>query len=199
MNNFNSLKLDLIPLLSSDKKLGYFISGGLDSSLLLYCSLLICQEKSLDPYIKIFTVPRHDGSLWHSNTIKNWLNEQFNKNLETEVLGDPDLHHSQQVVSGLLLAESKVDILLLGDTSNPSIMPNGPARIKSPRSNIIQPLFSWTKKDTVALAIELNLTDLMIIAHTCTESIDERCGFCWQCKEREWAFKENSFTDPGKL
>jgi hypothetical protein len=199
MNDLDSLALDLFPLLSSDKKLGYFISGGLDSALLLYCSLLLCQEKSLDPYIKIFTVPRYDNSVQHSNTIKKWLNEKFNKNLETEILGDPDLHHSQQVISGLLLAESKVDILILGDTTNPDTLSNGPSRIKSLRNNIIQPLFSWTKKDTVSLAIKLEVTDLMVISHTCTESIDLRCGSCWQCKERAWAFKENSFIDPGKM
>ena len=37
------------------------------------------------------------------------------------------------------------------------------------------------------------------MSHTCTERPRGRCGVCWQCKERQWGFKENNLKDPGKI
>jgi 7-cyano-7-deazaguanine synthase in queuosine biosynthesis len=87
---------------------------------------------------------------------------------------------------------------LLGDTSNPPDLPDGPKRKQSYDDKFLQPMFDWTKKDTVALAIELGLTDLMKISHSCTERKISRCGHCWQCRERAWAFDQNQYIDPNQ-
>jgi 7-cyano-7-deazaguanine synthase in queuosine biosynthesis len=198
MFTLTELKNNITPLLISDKKIGFLISGGLDSSILLYVSLMIMQEKNIEKSPMIFTVPRYDDSSRHSQNIINWMQKIFQKNLKIIIVGNPDLHHSVQLTSGIYESLKYVDTIFLGSTKNPDHLLNGPVRQKSKIDRIVKPFFYWTKKDTVALAIELGLTDLMTISHTCTESIEYRCKHCWQCQERRWAFTENNYVDPGE-
>jgi 7-cyano-7-deazaguanine synthase in queuosine biosynthesis len=65
-------------------------------------------------------------------------------------------------------------------------------------ANVSQPWFDITKDVIVATAIECGLTDIMIHSHSCTETPMIRCGVCWWCNERAWAFNENNYTDPGR-
>jgi 7-cyano-7-deazaguanine synthase in queuosine biosynthesis len=196
MKTFENLKTTIIPLLSNYQT-GFLISGGLDSSLLLYASLLIMQDNCIKFSPKIFTVPRHDDSVRHAKNIIDFLNQQFNYDLSIIKVGDPNLHHTKQVLSGIKSSMQLVDYLLLGDTKNPDHLDNGPIRVKSYNNKILQPFFDLTKRDTVSLAIYLNCLELMKISHTCTESVEIRCEKCWQCKERKWGFLQNNFMDPG--
>jgi hypothetical protein len=198
MKHLDNLRSILTPFLTDNKKIGFFVSGGFDSSLLLYTSLMLIQEIKISIITKIFTVPRYDDSRRHAENVIGFINKKFKKNLQHKIVGNPNIHHSLQVLSGIKEVIGQVDYLFLGDTKNPEHLLNGPIRIKSTDNRIIQPFFHWTKKDTVALAIELGLTDLMTISHTCTESIEYRCRHCWQCEERRWAFTENNYVDPGE-
>jgi len=175
------------------------ISGGFDSGLMLYLCCLIKQQENLSTTFVVFTVPRHDDSISHANRIVDWINKKFDNSLEIFTVGDPNLHHSQQVYSGVKDAYGCCEYIVLSDTTNPAHLLNGPFRSRSNQLDVIHPFFNLTKKDTVALAIELELTDLMILSHTCTESVLLRCGKCWQCQERAWGFSENNYIDPGTM
>lgn len=195
----NQIEQQLIKILSSKKSVGLLASGGFDSTVLLYLCIGISRRENLYTKIRIFTVPRHDGSIDHAIRIVNWMNKKFNTKLNITLVGDPDLHHSRQVLSGLMDAERECDYLLLGDTTNPEHLLNGPDRIKSPVDQFVQPFFDFTKKDIVKLAQDIGFHEAAEIAHTCTESKLLRCNNCWQCQERAWAFKANNIVDPGTM
>ena len=198
----DELENNLLPTLTNAKSFGFFISGGFDSAVLLYVCCAIKQEYNLDCEFKIFTVPRHDDSVVHAQRVIDWISKKFNMTFDIEFVGNPNLYHSHQVLSGLWAAKNSCDHLVLGDTNNPSkLLTGGPFRQKSNNKKFLQPYIecNWDKNDTVALAIELTLTDLMEITHTCTESKTLRCTTCWQCRERAWAFAENNYTDPGTM
>ena len=197
--DFQKLKLQILPFLKNYKKIGIMISGGFDSGLLLYVCLLIKQQENLSVQITAVTVPRHDDSMIHSYRIVSWINEIFSYDIHILNSGNPFLHHSLQVWSGVIEQENNFDFIFMGCTKNPPNLPNGPLRPKASKKNVYQPFLNFSKKDTVKLAIDLRLTDLMILSHSCTESKLLRCNHCWQCKERKWAFEVNNFTDPGTM
>ena len=139
---FNELTNDLLPKFRSNNRVGFLISGGFDSGLLLYASCLICKQNDIIPNFVILTVPRYDDSVVHSNRIVSWINSSFDLSLHPMVVGNPDLHHSQQVLSGLQEAHKKnlADLFLLADTANPPTLPNGPIRNRSPITCILPTL-----------------------------------------------------------
>lgn len=190
----------LLPILDSDDTFGFFVSGGFDSGLLLYVACLIRETHKLNSTFKVYTVPKHEDSAIHASNIVAWINGHFNIKLQPVFVGDPNQHHSLQVISGINVARSQCKNLILGDTTNPDCMQDVPGAPRRQRTTTeMQPFFEWTKKETVALAAELGLIELMQISHTCTESKSIRCAKCWQCNERAWGFRENNYTDPGTM
>jgi hypothetical protein len=152
---------------------------------------------------EFFTVPRYDDSVIHATRIIKFLDDRFNNTVSNlHVVGNPVLHHSEQVRSGL--AESvnlytHMDVFLLADTRNPTELSSGPNRKRAVSAKIMQPFFDLTKKDTVQLCIDISQQEIMKLSHTCTESKLLRCSTCWQCRERAWAFEQCKYVDPGEM
>jgi len=202
--NMDAMIDEVKKVLDRYKAIGIFLSGGLDSSLLAY---LLHTYKTPEHKFVFYTVPRHDDSVLHAQRIINYLDQKFNCPSRTLIKrGDPDLHHSQQVLSGIRLAvkEKKVDVLLLGDTAMPyetelASQAGAPERVKSSNPFVEQPFLGFTKKDTVQLAVEMKLDELINLTHSCTQSVLLRCNACWQCQERAWAFRECGYTDTGTM
>lgn len=201
MQLFNDLTETLKPKFEQNNRVGFFISGGFDSSLLLYASCLIKQQQNLDNQFVSFVVPRHDDSVVHANRILYWISEKFQMEIPKFYVGNPDLHHSEQVKSGIIEAHQKnlVDLFLNGDTSNPEDVPDGPVRLRSNWKYLFQPWYDYTKDYTVRLMLELNCLELITLTHTCTQSKTIRCKKCWQCRERAWAFAKVGIDDHGTM
>ena len=197
--NYKTIHDTLLPILSNKRKTGIFCSGGFDSTLLLFLCLRIIKEENLDTDLQVFTVPRHDDSIVHAQRIVDYMNRNFKYTLSIRAVGDPDLEHAKQVSSGLRPALEYCEQILLGDTTNPDEVPNGPVRVRSTTDLYIQPFIDYTKHSTVALAAEIGFIDCQILSHTCTESKTVRCGRCWQCRERAWAFDANDYVDVGSM
>jgi len=180
-----------------------FISGGFDSTILSYLILDIVNKNNLKKNIEFHTVPRYDDSKNHAHRIVIWLLTKFETiNSEIKIVGNPDLHHSKQVSSGIkeCINDTESKIILLGDTKNPINLPNGPIRIKSNYENIFQPFFEYDKRITLNIAIHFGiLHEISKITHTCTERKYLRCNHCWQCLERKWAFDSLSLKDVGEM
>ena len=197
------MREELEPILfqaMTNKKIGFFISGGFDSMVLLFFCCLLKKEHSLNTEFKIFTVPRYDDSEAHSNRVIDYISKKLNMKFDVNLVGNPDLHHSIQVFSGIRESLKLVDSILLGDTKNPEHLPNGPLRVKSTTKRVVQPFFQYTKKDTVELAIKLDIIkEISSLSHTCTQSNLLRCNQCWQCRERAWGFSQNNYTDIGTM
>jgi 7-cyano-7-deazaguanine synthase in queuosine biosynthesis len=89
------------------------------------------------------------------------------------------------------------------DTTNPTVELPGLAPVRVPVEeqdkwqNYKLPFLHLDKSHTVQLAHDLGLDWLPKMTHTCTESPDIRCGQCWQCNERAWAFNLLGLEDTG--
>lgn len=189
--------------------IGVMVSGGLDSTLLAY--LLLTYRT--DNVIRLFVVPRPDDSHNHALRIGEYLNKTFNVELELNVVGNGDVHHSKQVTSGLkeAIENYNCDIFLTSVTKNPeSLQPPEmlhnynyggfiPKRVKSWHNKVYDVFWNYTKECTVAVIKELQLNEIVELSHTCTTSKTVRCGRCWQCCERQWAFNKNDYEDKGTM
>lgn len=203
MDTENIIKhLELI--VDSYKNIGVLSSGGLDSSVLLFLLLKLSEERKTNNKIKVFTVPRIDGSKNHSSSIVDFLNKKFNIQIEHKIVGDIKLKEpARQVVSGITAAlnDTSLDIVLAADTKMPDfeVIPGepNPVRVRGHMPRYDQPFFNYTKDYTVKLAIENNLDEIFLRSHSCVTLDHGRCNQCWWCKERSWAFAQNNYIDPG--
>ena len=191
-------------IISSNKNIGVLCSGGLDSGVLIFLLLKLSKEKNTDNRIKIFTVPRIDDSLVHSTAIVFYLQEKFNIQLEHVAVGNikfPDA--SRQIISGIFeaLGDRSLNMVLAADTKVPDFElitgQQNPERVRGKMLNYDQPFFDYTKDYTVKLGIDNGADEIFQISHSCVTLTKGKCNTCWWCKEREWAFFKNNYTDPG--
>jgi hypothetical protein len=192
-NIINSIK----QILSTNRNIGIFVSGGLDSALLVY----LCHKYSTDNTFTYFTIPRTDDSIVHAKRVLDTILGE--NNYLTTHLGDPNVPHDKQVLSGVISALSipNIDVLLLADTTNPAeeLLGVAPVRIKSRYNKITQPFFELTKVSTIQCCIDIGATFIFDISHTCTQSTTLRCNECWQCNERSYSFKLCNYVDTGTM
>lgn len=192
-----------------NKKYGIMLSGGLDSAVLLYFVLKEFKEKNIPLQLQPFTVPKFDGSFKYVSGIIEYYNTQFDVNIPEAILvGNPLAHHSQQNKSGALEVFSKyptIDYLFIGLNQNPP-EPFGdptwekPNRLKSStNSKVLLPFVDLYKTHIVDLMFEHQQQYLMNLTHTCTELTVGKCGQCFQCSERAWAFNQLNQIDTGIL
>jgi hypothetical protein len=188
---------------------GIMLSGGLDSAVLLYFIIKDFKDKKLPVAIQPFTVPKFDGSFKYVDGIIEYFNTQFDTTIpQTIIVGNPQVHHSQQNRSGVtevLLKHPNIDYLFIGLNQNPpepfgNINWEKPNRLtKSPNSKILLPFVDLFKTDIIDIMFQYNQEYLMNITHTCTELTIGRCNECFQCSERAWAFSELNKEDTGIL
>jgi len=184
-------------ILLNNKKIGLFVSGGLDSGLLLYLVHALREELATDNQFKIYTVSRPNNSLFYTQRVLDWVCAKFGGSYEIHQVGNGNIHHTMQVISGLREAtKDDIDIFVLGDTKNPNEIGPGPNRRSMKIERYAQPWIELTKDYIVQEVIDSNLIDLMTIAHSCETPDDKACGECWHCEERSWAFNKCGYTDP---
>ena len=198
---FKQIEARVMPVLEQHNKIGIMFSGGLDSGTLTWCILKCIQDNQLDNKITLYTTPRPDNSLVHSQKIKEILQADFGIKLKHKARGDINLHHSLQVSHGLQYAQTENDQIFIAENRQPEHLLTDHferIRLDEPHRKVSQPFFDETKDFIVGLAIECGLTDIMEYTHSCTETPDLRCNECWWCQERAWAFEQHNYTDPGR-
>ena len=191
-------------------KYGIMLSGGIDSAVLLYLLLLDAKEKNFKLDIQPFSMIKHDHSYQYADKIIEYFSQQFDVFIpDTILVGNPDIHHRMQstIATGEVFARHpEIHVLFNGINQNPP-QPWGnpeweyPAR-PHPGYTVKKmefPFLHLYKTHIVDLMFEYGQEALMDLTHTCTESIDTRCGVCFQCSERAWAFRSLGKTDTGKL
>ena len=195
-NNFESICLSY---LKDKQSLGIMLSGGLDSAVMLYGLCLIKEKHSLPIEFKVYTVPLHNDSQYYARKVVSWINNRFGIKLEHIICGNPNMRHDDVVKSGMGLAYEQCTYIAIAETTNPPVnLKIGLAPVRTKARVPFQPFIEWTKKETVALSIELTLDELVAQTHSCTEDI-VRCNLCWQCAERAWGYAENNYKDPGNF
>jgi len=185
------------------KSIAVLVSGGADSAVLLYCLAIEAKQKNIP--ILTFTVPRPDGAALYSPSIVEQVNALTGSTIPLPInVGNPDLHHSMQTRSGHteIFKNYLVDYVYYGSqaiaeelTTLDVVFPKRPANKFYP--NTICPFFDLTKEHTLDLYFKLNITELLKFSHSCTEKTVGRCGACYNCIERAWAFTRLAQDDPG--
>jgi hypothetical protein len=191
--------------LQQDIKYGIMLSGGLDSTVLLYLMLERCPTASIQP----FYIAKHDGSFAYIDGIIEYINMLFNIRMPTPIkVGSPDIPHSQinQVgIRHVLFKYPKIEKLYIGINQNPPQpwgdpkwqFPNRPTSNNSPRLEM--PFLQLYKTHIVDLVDQFKIQALADLTHTCTEQVTGRCLKCFQCNERMWAYETLGLKDTGIL
>jgi len=192
--------------LTTNNRYGILLSGGLDSAVLLYLLLLTNKEINIQP----FTIPKVDGSYLYVKDILNYFEDQFNVSIpDTIHVGNPSVHHTLQsktAVIEILENFPHIDQIYFATNQNPthsfdySTYPTGgfPNRVKGPEHPKIQmPFIDMYKDEILKFVFDNKQEELLFLTHTCTEQKTGRCGQCFQCNERQWAFDQLGKIDPG--
>lgn len=61
--------------------------------------------------------------------------------------------------------------------------------------NLYRPLHNTQKDKVLAMAIEDGIIDIIKRSRSCVSIVKERCGVCWFCRERTWAFDRNGISE----
>lgn len=194
-----------VALPANKKRIGVMLSGGADSAILLYILALEQKLSGTDHELIPFTVARPDGAWSYVKPIVDKINEMLNIKLpDPTQVGDPTLHHSQQGRSGELQAKAEYNIehFFYGSQAHPPApmpgeYPARPTQVELPGTTI--PFALVDKRHTLDLFNVFDVWPLIELTHSCTAQTQGRCGACYNCTERAWAFTELGFTDPGVM
>jgi hypothetical protein len=119
------------------------------------------------------------------------------------------VHHAQQstrAVEQIFKQYPTIEVIYFATNQNPlqnfdySPYPQGsyPNRVKtSPHPKILMPFIEMYKDEILKIVFDNNQEELLQLTHSCTEQKTGRCGQCFQCNERAWAFCQLDKTDPG--
>jgi len=182
-------------------QVGVMISGGLDSTLLLY--LLTKENKTRTNPVDLITLSvERKNAMVHVNRAIETVERLNNVTIKNMVVGDPTVDSDYQVISGALdaLSNKKIPLVFLATTAVPDNLHleagfAPPVRDPKPRTRVIQPWVLETKDQVVKYIVEHNLFDLVKVTHSCTVEDMSHCGKCFNCVERKWAFDANNASD----
>ena len=174
------------------------LSGGLDSAIL--CGILKHQGYK----VKAYTFDQAN-SLTFAKKISDILNIHLNL-IDIEVKND-----RQEVIRAVkYLIDHEIENIHIGITAIPPIkfsvqgdIPNRPSSQmidKLSDGKVIAPYADMTKDKVLKLGIDYlkNIKQLIKYSHSCYRTNNVRCGECFNCEERKWAFDSIGIIDEGK-
>ena len=181
-----------------------FVSGGFDSALLLF--ILCSQARDINQStVTAAVVDRGFGSVNFARRVCSWAGQRTGIKVDVQELKiSPELPHGQHISEPAASLHEQGFITISADTQNPENVdfPGAEPKRIPPNSRFTNWLFPFSgidKTHTLFIAKQLGVLDeIATITHTCTDSHDLRCGKCWQCSERIWAFDQLGWTDIGK-
>jgi hypothetical protein len=193
-------------ILNIDKKYGIMLSGGLDSAVLMY--LILKENKNVN--IQPFSIPKQDESHMFVPKILEFFEVLFDIEIPSTILiGDSSVHHSQQstvAIKQIFKDYAEINFIYFATNQNPThnfdydrySKGSYPDRVKaSPHPKILMPFIEMYKDEILKIVFDNDQGELLKITHSCTEQKTGRCGQCFQCNERAWAFRQLDKTDPG--
>lgn len=187
-----------------DLKYGILLSGGLDSAVLLGLIATLSPSVNIQP----FTMMKSDESYKYVDAIIDEINSRMGTNIPHSIMiADPGgmFHRSYgSYTTGFIFnAYPEIDFLFNGVTQNPDELTgyNGaPDRAKEKdHPKVVMPFVHHTKETVVELMFDHHLDWLSDYTHTCTRNTKGRCGVCFQCQERKFAYIMNNKVDTGVL
>lgn len=178
------------------KKITVLMSGGMDSTLLLY--VLAKEIKSSNRHIDLDAVSFRNGVVIPSRvkniikyieqicSIKVSYNQSAPPGWIREVVSDVfKVCQSDYVYTGCNLV---VEGAFTPTRHIPHDTP--PVRGEPLNERHLRPFISYDKIKIVEMYLENNLLDLLKITHSCGLLFKEECGECYFCTEKIWATKQ---------
>ena len=181
------------------EKIGVFVSGGIDSTLLYYLLLLEKQKTNHACDIIPLVIFRNEGSKRFAPPIIEKINRMFDIDKNFKRLGNTTLPDHEQVTSAVKQAFRLLfmEVVFVGVISVRSEHQIGFDPIPVPEVESVQtPLINLEKSHIIDLYNQLGITSLLDITFSCIQSDYIECGSCNGCRERAWGFSELSRTDP---
>jgi len=182
------------------------LSGGMDSSLMLFLILkeMLNLEKSI--ILTVFNVPKAHSKT-QSRKIVNFLEKEFSISINLTYIGDITLPHNKiiNVPVGYILDNKLVERVYSGINKNPPFeFPNVTAPKRRPSNSVIPdnlsfPFIRLYKTHILEIYKKFNILKLADLTHSCEMQVNNiRCNMCFHCYERAWAYKELNLIDNGE-
>ena len=179
-------------------RVGVFVSGGADSSLLLY---MLCQAGHTCVPLTIDRTTRHH-QLPYARTVVDWIQQYYPDQLEDhhiQTVSDDNIVAERRAICDALELEYDIDTWVNGMTKNPPVKLAFDSERDTKRDKDLvwkngkhlRPFYQLDKRDIVQLYNDMCITELLDISFSC-ETSDPACGVCWWCEERTWALNEFS-------
>jgi hypothetical protein len=180
------------------KHIGVMLSGGMDSTILLFLILKEIQDNKINVSLTAFIVPVDRlNAKEHAYRVINFLENYFQIKINVQVIGSGSLPHDLniKVPSRLILHQKLVDKLYVGINQNPPVDFGVPQiNRRHPDAPIPEtvgfPFVKLYKTHILKLYQIFNVLELAHMTHSCGSSADSPCKECFHCFERSWAFTE---------
>lgn len=187
------------------KKVAVAAGGGFDSTLLLWLYANLPTPEGCE--LVVATTMHGPGADVFAQSIVKKISELTGREFQHFILPVAPTTPSAKQVSfptSIAMRRGWFECVIGADTTNPPniTLPGlAPIRVtigdQDKWDNYKLPFLHMDKSHTVQLVHDLGLDWLPKMTHTCTESADIRCGECWQCNERAWAFNLLDLEDSG--
>jgi hypothetical protein len=168
---------------SSTKNVGLYLSGGVESSLLLY----YLAKTNLT--IRCYTLIQQNVCMDRIRTIINWVNLKLSNNITfLEEIHDKNPTSDRTFVRWvqLYLRTGEVDEFLIGSNK---FMPHLPERQYVIHPKVLIPFKHMYKNEIIELYRKEDICDLLELTHSCYLQKYEHCGTCMNCVERNWSIE----------
>lgn len=165
----------------SEGTVGLYLSGGVESSLLLY---LLAK---LNVNVRCYTIIQPNVCVRRIRDIITWVNDTLNTNLSfLEEIHDKNPTSDRTFVRWILLyfRTGEIDNFVIGSNK---FMPHLPERRYFEHERVIIPFKDMYKNEIVQLYRDHNIWELLEITHSCYIQKYGHCGTCLNCTERVWA------------
>jgi hypothetical protein len=180
--------------LPATQRIGVMVSGGIDSTLLYYLLQYLKKTEKTDHFIRPFTVPRKEGSIYFAKPMINHVHRLLDLPPSySTIIGDNRLEESKQIESGVVKAITlaKIEIIYIGAIY---IRPEHLIGLERPvtiETDVVKfPMLHLEKSHVIDLYYKLGIENILQYTHSCIKNEQVHCGTCHGCIERIWGFNE---------
>lgn len=169
-----------------------FFSGGVESTLLYY----LYGQKSIP--LTLYIIDRRNKPIERAINAYHLVNEKIPYQKKLKIYPIPKLESHQEIPFLYDRVLQKHDVVIYGANKYPddkSIRPlNEKNYIQDEKINsdpfTYAPFMNYDKSQVIDMYFKLNIEHLLSHTHSCGSGNTIPCKVCFNCKEREWAYKK---------
>lgn len=181
-----------------NNRIGVFVSGGMDSTLLYYLLLKEHQLTKSASVIYPIVIMRKADHAHHK--IIGKINQIFNYQAPTLRFGNTTLAENKQVESAIIQSLTLPPYIQAAFIGLIQVQKEHAIGIEMPitpqHSQIFSPLQHVDKSHIVELYYRFGISELLTYTFSCDVPGSSPCGICNGCRERQWGFLTTGKIDP---